>query len=505
MDQSKFFSVLSFFFSLNFVSAQDSLNLFKTLNNQYNVERMVTNKFYYNPANMPDYSSLSMSEFSLNYQSENKKIYLRQLGSGDTGLVVNTDSFKKLKSNSAVWGHASYSNINRKSSRYNENLDLERITPYVTLDSIGGNIDLETYHFSGGYAKKLNRFSLGISGTYKAQMASRSRDPRMKNTTSDLLFSTGINYRFYRNFQIGIFGDFNKYTQNSLVAFVNEVSFPIVYQSIGFGYDNYFFSNSLDTQFEEIGYKIGGQITNQQGKDFYVLGTLSSSNNIKSIKPKIGNRYYDTSDLENQRSYFEAAKFITFQNNRFGLILNYDSEIRTGTEYGYTSNSDNTELIFKRKAYKKERYTTTFKALYQLSQKKYTFTAVPFFSYHEITDRRIYPFSGQKFHKYTVGLDLDLKVEINKDQVLTFRPSYSHRNISTAINALDKNVSSGKLEWINDDFSILASDSSTVGLFARYDFRIRNLPALFVSANWITQIITSKHNNFSALCLGITF
>lgn len=505
MNQSKFLTVLSFFIGLNLVLAQDSLSLFKILSNQYNEERMVTSKLYYSPANMPDYSSLSMSEFSINYQFEDQNIYLRQLGSGDTGLSVKTNSFKKLKSNSVVWGNASYNSINRKSTRYNENLDFERIAPYVTMDSIGGNINLEMYHFTGGYATKVNRFSLGISGSYEAQMASRSSDPRMKNTTSDLLFSAGLKYRFYRNFQMGIFGDFGKYTQNSLVAFVNEVSFPIVYQSIGFGYDNYFFNNSLDTQFEEIGYKIGGQITNQNGKDFYITGFVSNSNNIKSIKPKIGNRYYDTSDLENQRSFFEAAKFITFQNNRLGLILNYDSEIRTGTEYGYTSNSDNTELIFKRKAYKKDQYTTTFKALYQLSQKKYTVTAVPFFSYQEITDRRIYPLTGQKFDAYTIGLDLDIKVEINKDQMLTFRPSYSHRNITTAINALDKNVSSGKLEWITNDFSILASNISTVGLLARYDFRLRNLPALFVSAHWTAQTITSKNNNFSALCLGITF
>ncbi|WP_312766201.1 DUF6850 family outer membrane beta-barrel protein [Epilithonimonas sp.] len=505
MNQSKFFIVLSFCIGLISISGQDSLRLFPTISNQYNEERIQTNNFYYNPANMSDYSSFSMSEFSVNYQSDDQKTYLRQIGSGDTGFSIKTNSFKKLKSNSVVWGNAGYSNMTRKNIRYNENLDFERIAPYVTLDSVGGNINLETYHFAGGYAKKMNRFSFGLSGSYEAQMAYRSRDPRSRDTTSDLLLSAGINYRVYRDYQVGIFGEFNKYTQNSKVAFVNEVSFPIVYQSIGFGYTNYFFNNTVETQFEELGYKIGGQISSKNGKDFYIIGTLSNSNNIKGIHPRVGNRYYDTSDLENKTSQIEAAKFITLKNNRIGLIFNYNSTVRTGTEYGYTSNSDNTELIFKRKAYKKEQYTTSIKGLYQLSQEKYTFTAIPFFSYQEVIDRRIYPFSGQKYDAYTFGLDLDLKVEIKKNQVLTFRPNYAYRSVNKAINALDTNVSSGKLEWILEDFDILTSDSFTMGVLVRYDFKIQKLPAFFVSGQRITKTIKEKNNNFAVLSLGIIF
>ncbi|MPS71846.1 MAG: hypothetical protein E2590_01700 [Chryseobacterium sp.] len=500
-------SLLVLFLCIGSASAfgQDSLRLFPRISNQYNEERIQMKNYYYNPASMSDHSDLSMSEFSINYQSDQQKTYLRQMGSGDNGISLKTNSYKKLKSNSVVWGDARYSNVTRKNLRYNENLDLERIAPYVTLDSVGGNINLENYHFSGGYAKKLDRFSFGISGSYDAQMAYRSRDPRLRDTTSDLLLSAGINYKIYRDYQVGIFGEFNKYTQNSTVSFVNEVSYPIVYQSIGFGYTNYFFNNSFKTQYEEFGYEIGGQISSKNGKDLYIIGTLSSSNNIKSIEPRNGNRYYDTSDLESKISQIEAAKFISLKNNRIGLIFNYNSNIRTGEEYGYTSNSDNTELIFKRKAYKKEQYTTSIKGLYQLDQQQYTFTAIPFVSYQEVTDRRIYPFSGQKYDSYTFGLDLDLKLEINRDQVLTFRPNYAFRNVNKAINALDTNVSSGKLEWIYDDLTILTSDITTFGAMLRYDLKIQKLPSFFVSGQWTTNRIKEKNNNFVGLSLGITF
>lgn len=505
MNRSKFFFI--FFLSLGYTLTfgQDSLLLFPRISNQYNEERIQMKNYYYNPANMSDYSDFSISEFNVNYQSDKLKTYLRQMGSGDNGISVKTNSYKKLKSNNVVWGNARYSNITRKDLRYNENLDFERIAPYVTLDSVGGDINLENYHFAGGFAKKMKRLSFGLSGSYDAQMAYRSRDPRLRNTTSDLLLSAGINYKVYRNYQVGIFGEFNKYTQNSALSFVNAVSYPIVYQSIGFGYTNYYFNNSFKTQFEEFGYKIGGQISSKNGRDFYIIGTLSSSNNVKSVYPQNSNRYYDTSDLESKISQIEAAKFINLNNNRIGLIISYNSTIRTGEEYGYTSNSDNTEVIFKRKAYKKEHYTTSIKGLYQHSQEKYTVTAIPFLSYQEVTDRRIYPFSGQKYDSYTLGLDLDLKLEINKNQVLTFQPNYAFRNVNKAINALDTNVSSGKLEWIYDDFTILTSDITTVGAMLRYDLKILKLPSFFVSGQWTTTRIKEKNNNFVGLSLGITF
>lgn len=505
MNKTKFLLILFLCIGTAKVLAQDSLRLFPKISNQYNEERIQMKNYYYNPASMSDYSDFSMSEFSVNYQSDKQKTYLRQLGSGDIGINLKTNSYKRLKSSSVVWGDASYSNLTRKNLRYNENLDFDRIAPYVTLDSVGGDIKLENYHFSGGFAKEINRFSFGLSGSYDAQMAYRSRDPRLRDTTSDLLLSAGINYKVYRDYQVGIFGEFNKYTQNSAVNFVNEVSYPIVYQSIGFGYTNYFFNNSFKNQYEEFGYKMGGQISSKNGKDSYIIGTLSNSNNIKSIQPTNGNRYYDTSDLESKVSQIEAAKFFTLKNNRIGLILNYHSIIRTGEEYGYSNNSDNTELIFKRKAYKKEQYTTSIKGLYQLSQEQYTFTAMPFIYYQEVTDRRIYPFSGQKYDSYTFGLDLDLKLEINKDQVLTLRPNYAFRNVNKAINALDTNVSSGKLEWIYDDFEILTSDITTVGALLRYDLKIHKLPSFFVSGHWITNRIKEKNNNFATLSFGITF
>ncbi|WP_374440368.1 DUF6850 family outer membrane beta-barrel protein [Epilithonimonas sp.] len=505
MNRSVLFFFLSFYIGFISVSGQDSLSLFPKSYNQYNEERIQTTNFYYNPATMPGYSAYSISEFSTDYVSDNQKIYLRQMGSGDSGLRIRTRSFNKLKSGNVVWGVASYSNMTRKRPRYNENLDFERIAPYVTSDSVGGDLKLEDYHFSGGFAKTINRFSFGLSGSYDAELAYRSRDPRVRNTSSDLILSAGISYKIYKSYKIGVFGEFNKYTQNSSVSLVNEVSYPIVYQSVGFGYTNYLFHNSLTTQYEEFGYRAGAQISSKDGKDFYITGMFLNSNNIKSIYPKNGNRYYDSSDLENKTYLLEAAKFISLKNNRIGFIINYNSKIRTGEEYGYTSNSDRMEQIFKRKAYKKEEYTTSVRALYQLTKEKYIFSAVPFFSYQEVTERRLYPFSGQKYDAYTIGLEMDIKLEINKNRVLTLRPVYSYRKINNAINALDSNVSAANLEWISDDFTILTSNIETTGATIRYDFKMAKFPPIFVSGQWITSIIKQQSNNFGVFSLGITF
>ncbi|WP_435523135.1 DUF6850 family outer membrane beta-barrel protein [Chryseobacterium indoltheticum] len=68
----------------------------------------------------------------------------------------------------------------------------------------------------------------------------RSRDPRLKSTTSDLSLNAGVNYKVFREYEVGIFGTFNKYTQNSSLTFQSVLGKPFVYQMVGLGISNYF-------------------------------------------------------------------------------------------------------------------------------------------------------------------------------------------------------------------------------------------------------------------------
>ena len=182
----------------NFVSAQDSLSLYQNLKSQYDSERDFKQYIFYNPANMLDYSSFSSSELFIDYFNQKDKVYRQQNGSEKQGFGVKTNSYQKLNTNKALWGSASYQNLKTKHIKFNENLDFDRVAPYFSSDSIGGDLEIEKYQFLGGYTQRFNKITVGAEASYNAQLGSRAKDPRINNITSELNLKIGLNYAFYK-------------------------------------------------------------------------------------------------------------------------------------------------------------------------------------------------------------------------------------------------------------------------------------------------------------------
>jgi len=494
-----------FVICFSLLKAQDSIDFFNKYRNQYSAERNLKSQFYYNPASMSDYSSTSFSEFGIGYHSEKKDIYREQLGSGDKGLKIYVDSFQKLNEKRAVWGKASYESQKQLKIKWNENLDFDRVAPYVLADSVGGDLKLERYSFAGGYSEKFNRFTLGLEANYTAQLGYRSRDPRINNTTSDLYVNLGLNYNVFREYEVGVFARFNKYTQNSSISFVSLLGNPYLYQMVGLGYSNNFFNGGKNAiAFEELGYKVGAQITNKEGKDFYIQAIAGNSKNIKNIQ--INNQFFEASDLQNEQFIFEGAKFFNLNDHhRFGIFANYSASVKTGTEFGYSINTQRTEQIFQRKAYRNETYASLFKLMYQFSKDNFTLNATPFFSHQEIKERRLYPVSGQKFVYNYFGINADFQQKLNKNQVLSFSPYFTKRVVNKSISAITSVGNTAINDWILQDYQFQASDISTFRASLRYDIKLEKLPAFFVSAEYQSQKIQKKNNNFVGASLGITF
>ncbi len=501
-----FFCVLLIGISFH-IKAQDSLKLFKTLHNQYNQERDFKNNFYYNPASMLGYSTSSFSEFSVGYQNNKENAYRQQLGNGSKGLTIKAQSFQKLKPNRLVWGSAGYQNLKTGAVKWNETLDYERIAPYITSDSVGGKLNLERYQFAGGYLEKMDRWTVAGQVSYSAQMGYRSKDPRLESKTSDLKINAGVNYKIFREYEAGIFGEFNKYTQNNTIQFQSLLGRPYVYLMSGLGFSNYLFNGGTrpTNTFEEFAYKGGIQFSNNQGKDFYIQASLGKSNNTKSYNDSFSN-YNDLSDLKNEKFELEGAKFLNLnEKHRIGLLAAYNASRKTGSEYGYSMNTSIMTKIFKREAYRRENYMASVKGFYQYCQDSFSITAIPFFGHEEVKERRLYPNSGQKFVYSYFGLNADYKQQINNNQAFTFQSYFYKRMVNQSINALSTTSNLAVDEWILQDYMFQTSDITAFGAVLRYDFKVDKLPAFFVSAQYQTQKILEKNNNFAAASIGITF
>lgn len=489
--------------------AQDSLSLFKVIVNQYDTERNFKAILYNNPASMANYSNYSFSEFGIGYHDENKKVYRQQLGNGDKGLTAEAGSFQKLKTNRYVWGTAGYQNLKTDQVRWNETLDYERISPYIAADSVGGHLKTERYHFSGGYLQKINRWSVAGEMSYLAQMGYRTRDPRLKSTTSDLRIRAGINYNVFKKYEVGIFGEFSKYTQNSSITFQSALGRAYTYQMTGLGASNYLFNGGTypNSTYEEFAYKGGLQILGNGGKDFYISVAAGTSNNIKAyINSSSSNLFNDLSELKNETFELEGAKFFNLkEKHRIGISANFSSSVKTGSEYGYSLNTASLTQIFKRTAYRKENYTASVKGFYQYTGDHFSFSATPFYGYEEIKERRLYPNAGQKFTYSYIGLNIDYKQQIKENQILTLQPYFSKRIANKSVNALVATGNNAVDAWILQDYTFQASDMILLGTSLRYDFALKKLPSFFVSTQYQLQNIQKNNNHFIGASIGITF
>lgn len=504
----KTFQILLIFLCVSSIAnAQDSLSLFQNFQNQYDAERGFKQQVYYNPANMLDYSSSSFSQLSATTFSQKDKVYRQQKGSGQSGFGVYTNSFQKLNDRKVLWGSASYENLKIKQVKWNENLDFDRVAPYITSDSVGGDIDVERYKFLGGYAQKFNKFLFGAEVAYKAQLGSRARDPRLENTTSDLAIKVGVGYTIYKRIVVDAFVEGNKYQQNSTTRFVSQLGQPTVHQMTGLGYYNNLFSggtSSMSTVNEEYHYKVGGKISNNQSKDFYILAQFGQAN-MKRSYTGIVNRYYYVADLNNDIIELEGAKFFQVNNQRIGIKANYFSRKLRGLEYGYSVNTKVLQQIYKRLSYKRDEETSTFSLFYSLNKEKFRISFIPYYGFQEVTEQRAFPYSGQKFKYNILGASLDYVQELAKNQTLSFQPFFNYKSVSSAKNALTKPNLATINTWIVNDFNYLSSDITTIGANLRYDIKLEKLPTFYINGSFIQSKIQSKNNNFSSLSLGITF
>lgn len=491
------------------LKAQDSLGLFKVISNQYNLERNFKSAFYDNLAFMSGYGNDSFSEFGIGYNAEHKKVYRQQLGNGNKGLTVNAGSFQKLRSNRYVWGTAGYESLKTDLVRWNETLDYERISPYIVADSVGGQLKTERYHFAGGYLQKINRWSVAGEVSYLAQMGYRARDPRMKSTTSDLKIKAGVSYNVFRKYDVGLFGEFNKYTQNTSITFQSALGRAYTYQMTGLGFSNYLFNGGTypNSNYEEFAYRGGLQISSDGGKDFYISATAGTSNNIKAyINSSSSNSFNDLSELRNEIFRLEGAKFFNLKNKqRTGISANFSQSVKSGSEYGYSLNTTSLTQIFKRTTYRKENYIATLKGFYQYTGNQFSIAATPFYGYEEIKERRLYPIAGQKFIYSHIGLNIDYKQQIKKNQILTFQPYFSKRIANKSVNALAATGNGAVNEWIFQDYTVQACDIIQVGTSLRYDFTVNKLPSFFVSIQYQLEKIQNNNNNFIGASTGIIF
>lgn len=227
-----------------------------------NIERKRLADYTYNPATMYFRDSVSVSSFGVSGKLlRSSKSFMQQLGTGHTLASISAYSYTRLGSKAVVWGSAEFRTGSYRNIKWNDCIDYLRISPYVLGDEVGGNLSTRQYTFSGGYAHNFGKYTVGAYADYRAEIAYRNHDPRVKTIVSDLNLKLGASYSISARYIVGLNAGINVYNQNCDLDFYNPLNDINTYTLTGLGtfYKRFMGNTNKNSGYTSVGYMAGVQ------------------------------------------------------------------------------------------------------------------------------------------------------------------------------------------------------------------------------------------------------
>lgn len=214
--------------------------------------------------------SLSSASLSGRYRRESEPLYYEE-GDGCEAFSFDADAYIR-RDKFVLWGDAAYNNSRLRNVRWNETSDHRLLYPYLTADSVGGDLNCESYSFSGGYAGSVGRFAWGAEFSYVAAIAYRGVDPRPKNVTSHLSLHLGGAY-LCGSYGIGLFLTGEKYKQTNDIDFYSELGSSKVYHLTGMAMHYVRFAgNNCEAYYDGYRWQAGAELHPLGRSGWYAWG-----------------------------------------------------------------------------------------------------------------------------------------------------------------------------------------------------------------------------------------
>lgn len=486
------------------LQAQEHDTIKEKIREEYNAERLFKSNINVNPANNTEARKHSITTFSLFSETHDTPNALKQKGKGKNLWGAEARTFQVLDSKTVVWGNASYVQGKNKQMLWNENADYDLIYPYVAADSVGGDMKFENYSFSGGYSKKVNTFTLGITGSYKASLSYRDVDPRPKNTTANFSLALGANKMIMGKFKAGAYLEAEKYTQKHYLSFVSNQGFPMIYNMSGLGNYNELLSGKLRQSYYE-GWSYGGglQIFEAENRNWYLNIGLKKLNMDKLLT-----EYTDlnASKIDEQRLNFSLGKFFDTGKVSWGISAEGNSISRKGTENLFLNeNSRNYIQIGTVEQYSHKMNTILLKGLLQTETNEVRSSLLPFLGWAK--EKEIYnsPRSAVEFNKMIYGIDYQWLKTFSTHLALSVSLGAS------AVHVYDKNAvfnNSGKPsinQMLQENYAFMTSDVWQAKMDINFHFSFPVIKNAFVGGKMMYSNFKDSSNTLFAVSIGSIF
>lgn len=497
-------SILLFFFSGIKMHAQINDTIIEKVREEYSFERLIKNSITINPASYSGTRKYSSTIFNVLTEKSNTPNQLQQKGQGKNLWGAEVYSLQKLDDRTSVWGNASYTQGKNKQVVWNENSDYDLIYPYVAADSVGGDMKFENYSFSGGYSRKINTYTLGITGSYQATLSYRDADPRPKNTAAHFSLAMGADKLILEKFRVGAYVNAEKYTQKHYLSFVSNQGYPMIYNMSGLGNYNELLSGKLRQAYYE-GWSYGGglQIFEAGNRNWYVNIGMKKFNLDKLLT-----EYADlnASKINEQQLIFSAGKFFDSGKTVWGISTEGSSMERKGTENLFLNeNSRNYIQVGSVEKYNHKINTIIFKGLVQIGNKKAKSSLLPFFGWVQEKEKYNSPVSKIELSKLIYGAYYQWLKTFENQQILSVTAGLSATTVYQK-DALFNNSGKPSIhKMLQENYAFQSSDFWQAKLDIHFHFNFPVVKNAFVGGKMIYSNFNNGCNTLLAVSIGSIF
>ncbi|WP_079241412.1 DUF6850 family outer membrane beta-barrel protein [Chryseobacterium indologenes] len=497
-------SILFSSFSGIRMHAQINDTITEKVREEYSFERLIKNSITINPASYSGARKYSSTIFNVLTEKSNTPNQLQQKGKGINLWGAEVYSLQKLDDKTSVWGNASYTQGKNKHMVWNENSDYDLIYPYVAADSVGGDMKFENYSFSGGYSRKIDTYTLGITGSYQATLSYRDIDPRPKNTAAHFSLAMGADKLILEKFRVGAYVHAEKYTQKHYLSFVSNQGYPMIYNMSGLGNYNELLSGKLRQAYYE-GWSYGGglQIFEADNRNWYLNIGLKKFNLDKLLT-----EYADlnASKIDEQQFTFSAGKFFDSEKTVWGISAEGSSTERKGTENLFMNeNSRNYIQIGSVEKYNHKINTIIFKGLIQVGNEKAKSSLLPFFGWVQEKEKYSSPLSRIELSKLMYGADYQWLKTFENLQTLSVVTGLSATNVYQK-DALFNNSGKPSINtMLQENYVFQSSDFWQAKLDIHFHFNFPVVKNAFVGAKMIYSNFNNGSNTLLAVSIGSIF
>lgn len=464
----------------------DTLNIREKIFMDSSPIERIPAKVWDNPAMMYYAKDYSLSNIQIGANSDSKgEAALKQEGNGSSNFGVNARSFVILNDKSKVFGEAHYKNGKRKNAIWNETSDFALLYPYVTGDSIGGNLNFEEYFFAGGYAHRIGKWTLGAKLDYRALIEYRNRDPRPKNVVSDLHATIGAGHAIGSNYQLGIAVHVRKYDQKSEISFYNDLGSTSVYHLTGLGMDYIRFAGDKKSSLYK-GSAFSGSIDllPAKGKGFFATANYKSFAFTKYLTDinKLPLVHMKENTLNGQIGYLNKKAGINY-----GIRADITHSDRTGTENIFGDPVSGVyPQISKAQQYKSEQTHAVLTGIIGNNRKKqfFVWSTLPYIGWQKINSAYKSAGRSMEFSSIKGGVNGNTSVSFSKSIIgLTAGIAYQ-ANINSKMELAGMNVESSRYQTLLSDYNYLSDSHADINLALNWNYMLNKKQALQANVRW---------------------